>query len=183
MDTNQKVREQISAFADGELDDSQVDTILASLRRDESHQDWELYHRIGDVLRSDDMAAVSLRPDFTARMAARLEQEPIIIAPVTSSSTSKSNWKLAGKRWGLPGVAAAVAIASLAFVNMQNFVGGTDTGTDVSSQTVTAQVPEGVLLRDARIDDYLFAHQRFSPSLYSTAQYARAATFEADSNK
>ncbi len=35
----------------------------------------------------------------------------------------------------------------------------------------------GVMLRDPRIDDYLAAHQRFSPSVYSTAQYARSAAF------
>jgi sigma-E factor negative regulatory protein RseA len=38
-------------------------------------------------------------------------------------------------------------------------------------------------LRDPGIDDYLLAHQRFSPSVYSTAQYARSATFVNDSNK
>jgi sigma-E factor negative regulatory protein RseA len=39
-----------------------------------------------------------------------------------------------------------------------------------------------VVLRDPRIDEYLLAHQRFSPSLYSTAQYARSATFATDSD-
>jgi sigma-E factor negative regulatory protein RseA len=48
---------------------------------------------------------------------------------------------------------------------------------------VSANAPEGVVLRDPRIDEYLLAHQRFSPSVYSTAQYARSATFATDSNK
>jgi sigma-E factor negative regulatory protein RseA len=48
----------------------------------------------------------------------------------------------------------------------------------VQVATVTATMPEGVVLRDPRIDDYLLAHQRFSPSMYSTAQFARSATFE-----
>jgi sigma-E factor negative regulatory protein RseA len=39
------------------------------------------------------------------------------------------------------------------------------------------------VLRDPRIDEYLLAHQRFSPSMFSTAQYARSATFATDSGK
>jgi sigma-E factor negative regulatory protein RseA len=39
------------------------------------------------------------------------------------------------------------------------------------------------MLRDPDIDDYLLAHQRFSPSVYSTAQYARSATFATDTEK
>lgn len=42
---------------------------------------------------------------------------------------------------------------------------------------------EVVMLRDPEIDQYLLAHQRFSPSLYSTAQYARSATFATDKDK
>jgi sigma-E factor negative regulatory protein RseA len=41
----------------------------------------------------------------------------------------------------------------------------------------------GAMLRDPRIDDYLIAHQRFSPSVYSTAQYARSAMFATDPEK
>jgi sigma-E factor negative regulatory protein RseA len=54
---------------------------------------------------------------------------------------------------------------------------------DASSATGQLAVVSGtgtgeVVLRDPRIDDYLLAHQRFSPSMYSTAQFARSATFE-----
>jgi sigma-E factor negative regulatory protein RseA len=54
---------------------------------------------------------------------------------------------------------------------------------DARIAVVSANAPEGVVLRDPRIDEYLLAHQRFSPSVYSTAQYARSATFATDSNK
>ncbi len=40
-----------------------------------------------------------------------------------------------------------------------------------------------VMLRDSNIDDYLSAHQRFSPSVYRTAQYARSAAFVTNSEK
>jgi sigma-E factor negative regulatory protein RseA len=48
---------------------------------------------------------------------------------------------------------------------------------------VSATAVEGTMLRDSRIDDYLIAHQRFSPSVYSTAQYARSAMFATDPEK
>jgi sigma-E factor negative regulatory protein RseA len=42
---------------------------------------------------------------------------------------------------------------------------------------------ELVYLRDPLIDQYLLAHQRFSPSVYSTAQYARSAAFANEKDK
>jgi sigma-E factor negative regulatory protein RseA len=52
-----------------------------------------------------------------------------------------------------------------------------------SPNTITVASQDGEVLRDPRIDDYLLAHQRFSPSVYSTAQYARSATFAVESDK
>ena len=40
-----------------------------------------------------------------------------------------------------------------------------------------------VMLRDPEIDQYFLAHQRLSPALYSTAQYARSATFATEKDK
>src|SRR3954451_20522851 len=80
MDTNKITQQQISEFVDGELTDSHVDIALAALRQPEGRAAWETYHQIGDLLRSDEMAA-GLSPDFTARMAARLAAEPTIVAP------------------------------------------------------------------------------------------------------
>ncbi|MBP0596854.1 sigma-E factor negative regulatory protein [Herbaspirillum sp. LeCh32-8] len=60
------------------------------------------------------------------------------------------------------------------------------TGADASgSQNVTqlsTLAQQGEVKRDPRIDDYLFAHQRFSPS-FSSAQYARSAAFSVDADK
>jgi sigma-E factor negative regulatory protein RseA len=51
------------------------------------------------------------------------------------------------------------------------------------ANTSDPSVKDEVILRDPRIDEYLVAHQRFSPSLYSTARYVRNAPFIAESNK
>jgi sigma-E factor negative regulatory protein RseA len=57
---------------------------------------------------------------------------------------------------------------------------GAGTGEAVAVSNIGA---DAVILRDPRIDDYLMAHQRFSPSVYSTTQYARSVTFNTDSGR
>lgn len=195
MSASEKTQEQISAFADGELDDPYIANVLASLRKEEYKDDWELYHQIGDVLRSNDMA-VSMSSGFAARMAERLEKEPTIIAPtdvVASPSAQETQsasliaMRNAGKRWALPGMAAAVAVAAIAFVTTPHLMVAMNKSSDAtlaSTSAETASIASNtVTLRDPRIDDYLLAHQQFSPSVYSTAQYARLATFASDSGK
>lgn len=191
MNTIETNKEQISALVDGELAEEQIDLALAALRRSDRRSDWDMYHQIGDVLRSDDMA-VTLSAGFAASMAARLEAEPTIIAPALAdrSASQPAERQMHKKRWVMP-MAAAAAVAAVAFVTVPQLMvavkGGPMTadalGGAAQPTVVAAQVPEGVVMRDARIDDYLLAHQRFSPSVYSTAQYARSATFATDLTK
>ncbi len=76
MDTNKKIRDYISAFADGELPAADIELALAALREDDGRAAWDLYHRIGDALRSEPGQA-ELSPGFAARLADRLAAEPI----------------------------------------------------------------------------------------------------------
>lgn len=195
MNTREIGREQVSALADGELDEYQLDLALTWLRQEGSRSDWDIYHQIGDLLRSKDMAVV-LSPEFSARMAARLEREPTIVAPGNRVAYPKRIVK--SKRWAIPGILAATAMAGVAFIGApQLMVALSHDSSPVQSPEVAAlasntsrevivaaaAVPDGVVLRDPRVDDYLLAHQRFSPSLYSTAQFARSATFAIESSK
>ncbi|KRB70422.1 hypothetical protein ASE07_07330 [Noviherbaspirillum sp. Root189] len=213
MNTNEMSGEKISALADGEITDEQLDLALATLKKGNACADWALYHQIGDVLRSSDMA-LNMSPDFSARFAARLEAEPTIIAPAAnitltsglmsrearSDKVSVQKDSRNAKRWALPGMAAAAAMAAVAFVatpQLMVAMHGNPTSAETSIASVSADKPSAagsaivtaasdsgeVVMRDPRIDDYLFAHQRFSPSLYSTAQYARSATFATESTK
>lgn len=216
MDIKERTQEQVSAFADDELSDSQIELALAALRDPAARADWDLYHQIGDVLRSDDMA-FSLSQGFSARMAARLEAEPVILAPVPApqslpqhgSAVAAGGFALIGrfKRLAMPGVAAA-AVATAVFVTApQLLVAQKEDGAAVvmiapnpspvttvavapavieapaEARMVTLEQQQGEVLRDPRIDEYLMAHQRFSPSVYSSAQYARSATFASDTGK
>ena len=225
MNTKERTQEQISALADDELSDSQIELVLGALRDPQARADWDLYHQIGDVLRSDDMA-FSLSEGFSARMAARLEAEPVILAPASAASPLPGQMpqvaaegarggveQLAGRirRFAMPGVAAA-AVATAVFVTApQMLVAKRDPSPDAGvavvavvadpapavraaaavsaaapgteGKMVTLEQQHGEVLRDPRIDEYLMAHQRFSPSVYSSAQYARSATFASDTGK
>jgi len=206
MNTNNLTQEQISAFADGELVESQSEITLAALRASEHRATWDLYHHIGDTLRSEDMA-FEMSPDFAVRFAKRLAEEPTILAPEGFQQAPVKQGQVASsenpgnpiKRFWLQGVAAAAAIATLTLVaTPQLMVASKDTPASTSAPTATmlaGSTPDnpsmtaqqegvdGVVLRDPGIDEYLLAHQRFSPSVYSTAQYTRSATFAIDTDK
>jgi sigma-E factor negative regulatory protein RseA len=219
MSTNNISREQISALADNELADSHIDMALASLRQPEQQATWAVYHQIGDMLRSEDMA-VTMRPDFAARMAARLEAEPTIVAPLRPPSSDTGNSpdehelidaKRRIKRFAVPGAVAAVAASvalmaapQLMVAMKDNPVSNNAKPTSIASASkpvsqVSAPVipassakpamvsavaaSEGTVLRDPHIDEYLRAHQRVSPSMYNSAQFARSATRAHESEK
>ncbi|MFX5562705.1 RseA family anti-sigma factor, partial [Acinetobacter baumannii] len=65
----------------GELSTEEMTLAFAALRSSKDAQDaWEGYHRIGEVLRSEEMD-VSLSAGFSAKMSALLDAEPTIVAP------------------------------------------------------------------------------------------------------
>lgn len=75
MDTNKKIREHISALADGELPTSDIELAFAALHTADGHQAWQVYHRIGDMLRGQ--ATPELSAGFSERLAERLASEPL----------------------------------------------------------------------------------------------------------
>ncbi|MBV1776083.1 sigma-E factor negative regulatory protein [Burkholderiaceae bacterium DAT-1] len=70
--------EKLSAFLDDELDDAQLDALLAELDRDETLNselhDFQLIH---DAMNQRPL----LSPDFMSRFSERLADEPVVIAP------------------------------------------------------------------------------------------------------
>jgi sigma-E factor negative regulatory protein RseA len=190
MNTKSLVHERISVFADGETSDEQLDIALADLRNEDGKTTWELYHQIGDLLRSDEMA-IPLSAGFSASMAARLAAEPALVAPAVTARARKSGVR----RIALPGMLAAAA-AAVAFVGTPQLMvamhGSPASGpaiavvsdSGVARTALSAHPPRaGAVMQGQGIDEYVMAHQRFSPSVYSSAQYARSATFANESGK
>jgi len=165
-------------------------------------------------LRSDDMAN-EFSPDFTARLMARLDDEPTIMAPqarpvpeqlplVAAGGAPARNINTPFRRFVAPTAVAAVAVLALiASPQLTTTLKGGAVAKDqlltqmvvskdkpgpleqvaVQDASFSTATQNGVVLRDPRIDQYLLAHQRFSPAWNSTAQYARSATFASDSDK
>jgi sigma-E factor negative regulatory protein RseA len=201
METNNMTKEQISAMLDSELSDAHIDMALAALRQSEGRAAWDVYHQIGDVLRSDDMAQ-GCSGDFTARMLARLEEEPPILAPPVRQVAQQQNAQAAGgmrfsslKRYGIPSaVAAAILAVVLVPHSMKSakpdvmdpltiVVPPSQSGMPAATLTSAGgPTQEGAIVRDPRMSQYLLAHQRFSPSWNSSAQYARSATYTVTSD-
>jgi sigma-E factor negative regulatory protein RseA len=111
------------------------------------------------------------------------------------------------QRLAVPGAAAA-AVAAMAFVGTPQLMvalKGSPRAVEAPSAIAQAERPvshgsiiaaaappaaemvpakaQPMMLRDMSLDEYLMAHQRFSPSVYSTAQFARSSTFANDSGK
>jgi len=230
MDTKVTTKEQISALADGELSTEEMTLAFAALRSSKDAQDaWEDYHRIGEVLRSEEMD-VSLSAGFSAKMSALLDAEPTIVAPQAAvtepvkaaaaapvaQAVAAANGDHRASRPGrlvrflMPSAAAAAAAVAAVFVAMpQQAVVTADAkmaapvaqvasapvnvpsaiatvadtnGNPQNVNQLSSLAQQGEVKRDPRIDDYLFAHQRFSPS-YSSAQYTRSAAFSSDADK
>ncbi|MGI2854358.1 sigma-E factor negative regulatory protein [Shewanella algae] len=115
-------QEWVSAAVDGETDAQ----TLAELAGDTaSHDKWRNYHLIGDAMRGELPSAIPL--DLSASIAAAIDKEPTIVAPVTSTPASVANepQRHGGrvipmfKQFGQYAIAATVAM--VAIVGVQNY--------------------------------------------------------------
>ncbi|MDC2859262.1 MULTISPECIES: sigma-E factor negative regulatory protein [unclassified Delftia] len=68
-------REQLSALADGELSAAELQAALAYAQSDAGQQEWRMYHLVGDVLRSPELAHHS-RHDLLSGIRSQLANEP-----------------------------------------------------------------------------------------------------------
>ena len=194
MKSNNIKDEQISAFADGEIDADQLHALMMECRQTNHLAQWDLYHHIGDVLRSDEMAQ-DCSTDFSAQLSARLAMEPAYM-PVGASTSPSLGHRWARSSRMISGIAAGAAALYFggAYLMQPTNDGGMLQRLSAQARLAPgftiipaegAQVAVGtqVVMRDPQIDAYLIAHQQFSPSLYSTAQFARAASFANESAK
>ncbi len=90
MDTNKKIREYISAFADGELPNADLELALAALREADGRETWDLYHCIGDALRSEP-GGIELSSGFALRLADKLAAEPMPLRRATAQPSSPTD--------------------------------------------------------------------------------------------
>jgi sigma-E factor negative regulatory protein RseA len=147
------MKEKISALMDGELDAAEV---IDELRVEgEALDTWRTYHLISDAMRDTRL----LSPGFTARVAERLAAEPTVLAPIRKPQPVQ--------RFAL---AAAAGVAGVALVGWMAFAPQPQAPVAVAKAPAPAAIP-----LSASANDYLLAHQGFSPrvSLQGMAPYVR----------
>lgn len=103
----------LSALADGEASDREATRVLARWAQDPALQrDWHDWQRIGDVLRSDDLARpAACDEDFLSRLRERLAQEPA--PPALEAATSARHRAVEAPAPGsIPGWRMPLALAA-----------------------------------------------------------------------
>ena len=170
------MKNEISALMDDELDSAAVGGCLQTLGQDaELVQRWREYHLIGDALRGD------LRPSFDDRFAQRLAAEPTILAPKSMRSAANARWTTI-----LSAAAGVAVVAIAAWVAMPAGVNGDGAMLALKKEAPSAKPePSQPVPVAVGVDDYLLAHQRFSPSsgMQGVAPYVRTVSAERQSDR
>ena len=176
------MKAKISELMDGELEGSDAERALSALREEgEEREAWRTYHLIGDALRNTQM----LSPRFGERMAASLAQEPTVLAPLPAAAEPARPWR----RYLMP---AAAGLAAAGFVGLAAFMMPLQEPSVAPQVAQAPQVrptpasvlkepaPAPVPLPDAT-DDYLLAHQGYSPRnrLQGVAPYVHTVSGQA----
>ena len=191
---------------DGQLSGAQAAMAVQSMASAEARECWHVYHLVGDVLRSTDLAACGHNTAFVARLAARLQHEtpafealPALAKPAMldvarpAANDGVFRWKLVA---GLASFAAVAAIGwgALGSIGPQPGAGAQLARSAAPAVGATqvmalaAPVPAAsqaadmapVMLRDARLDELLAAHRQTvgASALGNAAGFLRNATFE-----
>jgi sigma-E factor negative regulatory protein RseA len=175
---SEQIREQISAFLDGELPNTESELLLKRLTRDpDFRESFGRYALIGEAIRGGGRAYLS--KTFPARVNLAIDGEP--------KSAPYSPPRPMSPRWWRPfaGIAVAAGVAAVAVVGFQHRSAVPGNAAAVTAQnlspapqniataareaisyTVPAASPVPATAMPAgRLASYVFAHSRYSSGL------------------
>lgn len=145
------MKQEISALMDGELFEDEAEHLLDQLKRDpKARKNWAAYHLIGDVLRQPD----HIHCDLSARVRERMRDEPTVLAPYARGAKQKI------RAFALSAAASLAAIGVVAWMSLQV---GPEAPPQMAMQQSTDIRPVKMPIQ-TKSNDYLMAHQEFSPS-------------------
>lgn len=159
------MKHEISALMDGEVFEDEADVLFDQIKRDpDANRDWAVYHLIGDVLRQPEY----IHRDISASVRERMENEPTVLAPRTRALKQKA------RVFALSAAASLLAVGVVAWMSLQ-----------ISPETSPQMAMQQTDIRPVNLqiqpksNDYLMAHQEFSPSndMNGGASYIRTVTF------
>jgi sigma-E factor negative regulatory protein RseA len=175
---SEQIREQVSAFLDGELPGSETELLLKRLMRDAVlRESFGRYALIGEALRGAGHGAQRspLSRGFTAGINAAIDGEAAPAAPLPMHVRAPRWWR------PVAGAAVAASVAAVAVVALQQRAVSPSlralvpmTAQSVArpkealSYTVPAAAPAEqtpAMLPAARLTSYVFAHSRYSSVL------------------
>lgn len=187
------MRERLSALVDGELGSGDLRAHLARLKTDrELRAAWSTYHLIGDVLRGH------LGPEIIERVAARLRDEPTVLAP-RAVPVPRLAWYAMSAAAGVAAVALVVWTASPMWSSGPEIAKGPGASASAvasaarpkpeiakspraAESVAVSATPLGEAnpLAPAEVENYLLAHQPFShaSAMQGIAPYARTVADE-----
>jgi negative regulator of sigma E activity len=180
---SEQIREQVSAFLDGELPNSETELLLKRLARDgELRESFGRYALIGEALRGGSPALMA--KGFAGRVNIAIDGEPAVAHGGIAAAQQRRWWRpLAGAA-----VAASVAVVAVVGLQQRAVAPTLRSGLAVSAQNspavqaqsaVLAQAPREAIsytvpaassaapgaLPPARLTNYVFAHSRYSSGL------------------
>ena len=165
--------EKISALMDGELGGHETEGQWKRLKDDPTLRDsWHTYHVIGDSLRGERPV---LSAEFQAKLAEALAAEPTVLAPRRLSITPRRI-----TTYAFPAAASVAAVAVVGWMALSPTapVGPQVAVTPKALPVVVETPPVATVSSDGRMNEYLLAHQGFSPStaIQGLAPYIRSVS-------
>ena len=161
--------ERISAFMDGELEDHEAAGQMRRLKEDpELLTAWGTYHLIGDAMRGE----AGYSPGLAVKISARLAAEPTVLAPRPRMQLRNVRRLALSVAASIGGVVlvAWLALFDNPYVPQQNLA--------VNQAPPGAQTQLAATPANGAVNDYLLAHQQFSPStaMQGVASYVRTVS-------
>lgn len=165
------MKDKLSALMDGELDDKSAAEVFQMLGSDrEAVRAWRTYQLISDAMRESRV----LSAEFAARLSTRLAAEPTVLAPRALQAESR-------KWFALSAVASVAAVALVGWMALAPQPRTTPAPAPAPVAQVPPEPQPNIVPLPTTANDYLLAHQGFSPriSLLGMAPYARTVAEQA----
>lgn len=163
---------EISELMDGELDAAEAEGIISRVKANQDlERDWSLYHLIGDTIRQQAFYS----PGLTAQVSDRLAAEPTVLAPRARPAREKF------MRYALSAAASVAAVAVVAWIGIQGVTEAPAPQLAVVQEPAAQARPASVPMPN-RVNDYLLAHQEYSPSsvVHGVVPYVRTVSMTAE---
>jgi sigma-E factor negative regulatory protein RseA len=132
------IREQLSAFVDGELSAAEAELFLKRVERDAAlRASLDRYLLMSEAVRSQSAGGPSR--DFASRVATAIEQETAV--------PHKTGWRMPRSRWAMPAAGGAIAASVLAAaVFFAPRMTGTDGGAFASREGAQQEYTEQTII-------------------------------------